>query len=123
MPTRVLIVDDSSFMRHILSGILAKMGCEIAGEAADGDEALTKYRELKPDVVTLDLIMPKKGGLEALQDIRAHDPQAKVVVVSAVEQRRPLIEALKHGAVDYVVKPFENERVEEAIERATAAQR
>jgi two-component system chemotaxis response regulator CheY len=107
-------------MRLMIKNILTGMGCEIAGEAADGDEACTKYLELRPDMVTLDLIMPKKGGLDALRDIRAADPKAKVVVISAIEQRQPLMEALKLGAADYVVKPFEKDRVEEAISRVIA---
>jgi two-component system chemotaxis response regulator CheY len=118
--TRVLVVDDAAFMRHMIKGILTNMGCEVVGEAADGEEACAKYIELKPDMVTMDLIMPKKGGLEALKDIRAGDPNAKVVVISAVDQRQPLMDALKHGAADYVVKPFEKDRVQEAIKRVIA---
>jgi two-component system, chemotaxis family, chemotaxis protein CheY len=118
--TRVLIVDDAAFMRHMIKGILTSIGCEVVGEACDGEEACTKYQELKPDMVTMDLIMPKKGGLDALKDIRAGDPNAKVVVISAIDQRQPLMEALKYGATDYVVKPFEKDRVEEAVKRVTA---
>lgn len=120
MATKVLVVDDAAFMRHLIKRILTGMGCEIVGEAADGEEAYVKYLDLKPDMVTLDLVMPKKGGLDALKQIRATDPKAKVVVISAIEQREPLMDALKHGAVDYVVKPFEKERVEEAINRVMA---
>jgi two-component system chemotaxis response regulator CheY len=120
MPTKILVVDDAAFMRHLIKNILIGMGCEIVGEAGDGDEACIKYQELRPDIVTLDLIMPKKGGIEALKEIRAADPQAKVVVISAIEQRQPLMEALKHGAADYVVKPFEKDRVAEAIGRVIA---
>lgn len=120
MATRVLVVDDASFMRHMLKNILMGMGCEIVGEAADGEEACAKYAELHPDLVTMDLTMPKKGGLDALKDIRAADPKARVVVVSAIEQRQPLMEALKHGAADYVVKPFEKDRIEEAVSRVIA---
>jgi two-component system chemotaxis response regulator CheY len=116
----VLVVDDAAFMRHMIKGILTGMGCEVIGEASDGEEACTKYASLKPDMVTMDLIMPKKGGLEALKDIRAADPGARVVVISAIDQRQPLMEALKHGAADYVVKPFEKDRVEEAINRVIA---
>ncbi len=120
MATRVLIVDDSAFMRKRLKEAVAELDCEVVGEAADGEDALAKYRELSPDVVTLDLIMPKKGGLEALQDIRKLDPEAKVIVITAVEQRKSLIEALACGAIDYVVKPFEEDRVADALRRATA---
>lgn len=118
--TRVLIVDDAAFMRHMIKGILISIGCEVVGEAGDGEEACAKYKELKPDMVTMDLIMPKKGGLDALKDIRAGDPNAKVIVISAIDQRQPLMEALKFGASDYVVKPFEKDRVEEAIKRVIA---
>ncbi len=120
MPTRVLVVDDAAFMRHMLKGILTGMGCEIVAEASDGEDACKKYEENKPDLVTMDLIMPKKGGLEALREIREKDPKAKVVVISAIDQRQPLMEALKHGAADYVVKPFEKDRVQEAISRVIA---
>lgn len=120
MATKVLVVDDAAFMRHMIKGILSGMGCEVVGEAADGQEACTKYRELKPDMVTMDLIMPKMGGLDALREIRNQDPKAKVVVISAIDQRQPLMDALKHGAADYVVKPFEKDRVEEAISRVIA---
>lgn len=120
MATRVLVVDDAIFMRHMIKGILKGIGCEIVGEAADGVEACAKYLELKPDMVTMDLVMPNKGGLDALKEIRHQDPNAKVVVISAIDQRQPLLDALKHGAVDYVVKPFEKDRVEEAIGRVVS---
>ena len=120
MATRVLVVDDAVFMRHMIKNILTDMGCEVVGEAADGVEACEKYDALSPDLVTLDLVMPKKGGLEALKDIREKDPNAKVVVISAIDQRQPLMDALKLGAADYVVKPFEKERVEQAINRVIA---
>lgn len=117
MATRVLVVDDAKFMRHMLKTILTDIGCEIVGEAADGAEALTKYKELHPDIVTMDIVMPNKGGLDALRDIRAADPDARVVMISAIDQREPLMEALKLGAIDYVVKPFERERVQDAMKR------
>lgn len=120
MPARVLIVDDAAFMRHLIKNILIEQGHEIAGEAADGQEACEKYKELAPDIVTLDLIMPRKGGLEALKEIREDDPKAKVIVISAVDQRQPLMEALKLGAADYLTKPFEKERVAEAVARVIA---
>lgn len=120
MATRVLVVDDAVFMRHMIKGILKGMGCEIVGEAADGVEACAKYQELKPDMVTMDLIMPNKDGLDALKEIRRQDPNAKVVVISAIDQRQPLMDALKQGAVDYVVKPFEKDRVEEAVGRVVS---
>lgn len=120
MPTRVLVVDDAAFMRHMIKKILCSMGAEVVGEACDGEEACKMYDELKPDLVTLDLVMPRKGGLDALRDIRKSDPNAKVVVISAIDQRQPLMDALKLGAVDYVVKPFEDERIREAVNRVIA---
>ncbi len=120
MSTRVLVVDDAVFMRHMIKKILTEMGLDICGEACDGEEACSLYDSLKPDMVTMDLVMPKKGGLDALKEIRAKDPDAKIIVISAIDQRQPLMDALKLGAADYVVKPFEKDRVEEAINRVIA---
>ena len=120
MATRVLVVDDAKFMRHLIKNILVEIGCEVVGEATDGKEALEKYKELGPDVVTMDIVMPNVGGIDALKDIRESDPNAKVVMISAIDQREPLMEAMKLGAVDYVVKPFEKDRVEQAMQRVTA---
>ncbi|NOS99855.1 MAG: response regulator [Phycisphaerales bacterium] len=120
MPSRVLVVDDALFMRHMIKNILSEMGHEVVGEAADGEEACRLYDQLKPDITTMDLVMPNVGGLDALKRIREKDPNAKVVVISALDQRQPLMDALKHGAADYVVKPFEKDRVEEAIKRVIA---
>jgi two-component system chemotaxis response regulator CheY len=121
MAARVLIVDDAAFMRHLIKDIITSMGHEVVGEAGDGFEACTKYAELHPDMVTLDLVMPNKGGLDTLKDIRGEDPHAKVLIVSALDQRQPLMEALRLGAVDYIVKPFDKDRVEQAIKRALPA--
>ena len=107
-------------MRHMVKTILTDMGWEIVGEAADGVEACEKYKELSPDVVTMDVVMPKMGGIEALKGIREMDPSAKVIMISAIDQREPLMEALKLGAVDYVVKPFEKDRVVEAMHRVVS---
>lgn len=112
---RVLIADDAPFMRHMLKGILAGLACEVVGEAGDGEEVCSLYQALKPDLVMLDLVMPAKRGLEVLADLRADDPHAKVVVTATDDQRRALLDALKHGAVDYLIKPFERERVEATI--------
>ncbi len=120
MATRVLVVDDAAFMRHMIKGILTDIGCDVVAEAVNGEEACEMYASEKPDLVTMDLIMPKKGGLDALKDIRSSDPNAKVIVISAIDQRKPLMEALKSGAADYVVKPFEKERVQEAVNRVVA---
>ncbi len=120
MATRVLVVDDAKFMRHMIKTILTGMGYDVVGEACDGVEACQKYSELRPDIVTMDIVMPKRTGIEALKEIRAQDPNAKVVMISAIDQREPLMDALKLGAVDYVVKPFEKDRVEEAMHRVAA---
>ena len=120
MPTRVLIVDDAKFMRHMIKNILVELGCEVVGEACDGIEAGELYEKLAPDVVTMDIVMPNRTGTEALRDIRAKDPHAKVVMITAIDQRDRLMEAMKLGAADYVVKPFEKERVKEALLRVMA---
>ncbi|GMU81126.1 MAG: hypothetical protein AMXMBFR47_09970 [Planctomycetota bacterium] len=117
MAARVLIVDDAAFMRYMIRNILTKLGYEIAGEACNGEEACELYDRLTPDLMTLDLIMPRKTGLEALRDIRAKHPGARVIVMSAVDQRQPLMEALKLGAADYLVKPFEEDRVRDSLSR------
>ncbi|MDX2198898.1 MAG: response regulator [Phycisphaerae bacterium] len=117
MGKRVLVVDDAAFMRHMIKDILKKLGHEIVGEAGDGEEACAKFEALQPDLVTLDLIMPKKGGLDTLRDIRAKHPTAKVVIISAIEQRESLMTAARLGAIDYLVKPFTKERVAETLTR------
>jgi two-component system, chemotaxis family, chemotaxis protein CheY len=115
---RILVVDDAAFMRKVLSDALASGGHEVAGEAGDGNEALTRFQELRPDLTTLDITMPQKDGLAALRDLMAIDPQARVVVVSALGQEAKVIEALRLGARDFVVKPFDPERLLGAVEKA-----
>ena len=118
MAARILVVDDAQFMRHLLKKLLTEAGFEIAGEAADGEEAVAKYEELRPDLVTMDVVMPALDGLGALARIRDLDPDAKVIMVSAVDQRESLLEAVRSGATDYVVKPFDAKRVAAAVHRA-----
>ena len=118
MAARILIVDDAVFMRVMLRPILESNGFEIAGEACNGREAVELYEELKPDVVTMDMVMPEMGGMEALQIIRGRNPNAKIVIVSAVDQRENLLEAIRSGATEYIVKPFNEPRVLKAINRA-----
>lgn len=118
MSARVLIVDDAQFMRHLLKKCITGAGFEVAGEAGNGAEAVTKYSELKPDIVTLDMVMPEVGGIEAIKRLRALDPKAVIVVVSAIDQRENLLEAIRLGAADYIVKPFDAERVTTAVCRA-----
>lgn len=113
----VLVVDDAAFMRMMLKDILTKGGYDVVGEAADGNEAVAKYNELKPDLVTLDITMPNKDGLQALKEIRANDPNATCIMCSAMGQQAMVIEAIQSGAKDFIVKPFQAERVLEAVKK------
>ena len=117
---RVLIVDDAAFMRKMLGDVLAKAGHEVVGEGANGDEAVAQYQSLRPDIMTLDITMPEKDGLAALKEIIAVDPGAKVVMCSALGQESKVLEAIKAGAKDFVVKPFQPDRVLDAIGKALA---
>ena len=117
---RVLVVDDAAFMRKMVSDALAGGGHEIVGEASNGVEALDRFQELRPDVTTLDITMPEKDGLAALKDILAFDPAARVIMCSALGQEAKVLEAIKGGAKDFVVKPFQAARVLEAIGKALA---
>ena len=112
---RIMIVDDTLFMRTLLKNILFSGGHDIVGEAADGDEAVAKYKELKPDLVTMDVVMPKVNGIEALKQIRAMDPGARVVMCTAVGQEQMVKLAIKTGAKGYIVKPFQAPKVLEEI--------
>jgi len=117
---RVLVVDDAAFMRKVLGDALAKGGHEVVAEAANGDEAVARFQEIRPDVTTLDITMPEKDGLAALKEILAFDPSAKVVMCSALGQESKVLESIKSGAKDFVVKPFQPERVLDAISKALA---
>ena len=117
MAKRILIADDAAFMRMMLKDILTKGGYEIAGEAADGNEALAKYKELKPDLVTMDITMPNCDGIQALKQTKASDGGANVVMCSAMGQQAMVIEAIQSGAKDFIVKPFQADRVLEAIKK------
>ena len=112
---KILIVDDAAFMRMMLKDILTKGGFEIAGEAADGNEAVAKYNE--PDLVTLDITMPNKDGIQALKEIKAADPNATCVICSAMGQQSMVIDAIQSGAKDFIVKPFQADRVIESIRK------
>jgi len=117
---RVLIVDDALFMRKMLSDILKKEGIEVCGEAENGKEAIDKFRETKPDLVTMDIVMPKMeeiDGVAAVKEIMKIDPQAKIIMVSAMGQHSLVVEAIQAGAKDFVTKPFQPSRVIEAIKR------
>jgi len=115
---RVLVVDDAAFMRKMVSDALSKGGHEVVGEAGDGVEAVAQYQALKPEVTTLDITMPEKDGLAALKEIIALDPGARVVMCSALGQESKVLESIKAGAKDFVVKPFQPDRVIEAVGKA-----
>jgi two-component system chemotaxis response regulator CheY len=108
---RLLVVDDALFMRKLICGVAAEAGWEVVGEATNGVEAVAMYKSLRPDLVTMDLVMPEMDGLEALRLIRAGDPEAQVVVVTALDQKQVLMDAIREGAIDFIVKPFERQRV------------
>jgi two-component system chemotaxis response regulator CheY len=114
---RVLIVDDTAFMRMTLRNTLEKSGYEVIGEAENGEIGVSKYFELKPNVVTMDITMPVMDGIKAIKEIKQKDPAAKIIVVSAMGQKELVVEALQSGARDFIVKPFQPERVLEAIQK------
>ncbi|MCR3921146.1 MAG: response regulator [Firmicutes bacterium] len=111
----ILITDDTAFMRMTLKNILSKSGFEIVGEAADGLEAVAQYKALNPDLVTMDITMPNMDGISATKEIMKYDANAKVIVCSAMGQKTLVIEALSAGAKDFVVKPFQPDRIVDAI--------
>lgn len=115
---RVLVVDDAQFMRMMLKDILTKNGFSVVGEAKNGAEALERYKELKPDLVTLDITMPEVDGITALKNIKEFDPNAKAVMCSAMGQQVMVIESIQAGAKDFIVKPFQADRVVEAVRKA-----
>lgn len=117
MGNRVLIVDDAAFMRMMIKEILIKNGFVVVGEAENGVQAVEKYRELKPDIVTMDIKMPEKDGVAALKDIKAADPGAKIIMCSAMGDQATVIYSIQAGAKDFIVKPFQAERVIESISK------
>jgi two-component system chemotaxis response regulator CheY len=114
----ILIVDDAAFMRINLKNILEKADYEVVGEAENGSDAVAKYKDLKPDLVTMDITMPEMDGLEAVKEIMKSDSGAKVIMCSAMGQQSMVVEAIEAGAKDFIVKPFKDDRVIEAIEKA-----
>ena len=118
MANRILIVDDAAFMRMMIKDILSKNGFEIVGEAADGAQAVQLYRDTQPDLVTMDITMPEMDGITALKEIKKIDTQAKVIMCSAMGQQAMVIDAIQAGAKDFIVKPFQADRVLEAISKA-----
>jgi two-component system chemotaxis response regulator CheY len=116
----VLVCDDAIFMRTMISDILSQAGFEVVGEAESGLQAVEKYRALKPDLVTMDIVMPDMGGIEAVREICKNDPEAKILMCSAMGQQALVVEAIQAGAKDFVVKPFQPSRVLEAVQRVLA---
>ena len=113
----VLICDDTAFMRLMVGDILRKAGFEIVGEAETGTQAVEKYKQLKPDLVTMDIVMPEMSGIDAARAICGEDPKAKIIMCSAIGQQSLVVEAIQAGAKDFVVKPFQPSRVLEAVQR------
>jgi two-component system chemotaxis response regulator CheY len=113
----VLICDDAVFMRSLLREILEQAGYEVAGEATTGTEAVERYKELRPDLVTLEVVMPDIGGIDAVREIVKFDPDARILMCSALGQQALMAEATEAGARDFVVKPFQPSRVLEAVEQ------
>jgi two-component system chemotaxis response regulator CheY len=108
---RLLVVDDAMIMRKLIRDVAVEAGWEVVGEAPNGAEAVALYERLRPDLVTMDLVMPVMGGNEALRLIRLADPNARVVVVTALDQKQTLTESIRDGALDFIVKPFDRERI------------
>ena len=118
MAKRVLVVDDANFMRIIVKDALSPNGFEICGEAANGAEAVQKFAQLKPDLVTMDITMKVKDGLEAAREILAADANARIIMVTALGQERMLLDSISLGVRDFVVKPFSSQRILSAAEKA-----
>lgn len=117
MSHTVLVCDDAIFMRTMISDILQQSGFEVVGEAETGVAAVAQYRKLKPDLVTMDIVMPEMGGIDAVREITKFDPNARILMCSAMGQQALVVEAIQAGAKDFVVKPFQPSRVLEAVQR------
>ena len=119
MAKRIITVDDAPIIRLMIKDVLVECGkFDVVAECSNGREAVEKYKELKPDLVTMDIIMPEMDGIQALEEILKFDPNAKVVMVTAIDQRESLMKAIRLGATDYIVKPFEADRVMSAVQKA-----
>ncbi len=117
MAKNILICDDAAFMRMMIKDILTKNGYNIAGEAENGAKAVEKYAELKPDLLLMDITMPEMDGIEALKNIKEKDPNSAVIMCSAMGQQAMVIESIQSGAKDFIVKPFQADRVLEAVQK------
>ena len=117
MGKKILIVDDAAFMRMMIKDILTKNGYEVVGEAENGAVAVEKYKDLKPDLVTMDITMPDMDGIAAVREIKSIDSAAKIIMCSAMGQQAMVIDAIQAGAKDFIVKPFQADRVIEAVQK------
>lgn len=117
MGKRILIVDDAAFMRMMIKDILNKNGYEVVGEGENGARAVEKYKELTPDLVIMDITMPEVDGIQAVKEIKKNSPDAKIIMCSAMGQQAMVIESIQAGARDFIVKPFQAERVLEAVKK------
>lgn len=120
MSKNILVVDDAAFMRMMIKNILTKEGYTVVGEAENARVAVGMYLELKPDLVTMDITMPEMDGIEGVKAIRKTDPNARIIMCSAMGQQSMVMEAIQAGAKDFIVKPFQKERIIQAIERVLA---
>jgi len=117
MAKKILIIDDAGYMRGLIKDVLLKNGFEVVGEADDGADALKRYNELKPDLVTMDMVMGSKSGIDAVKEIMLADPQAKVLMISAMGQQAMIVDAIRAGAKGFVMKPFKAEVLVEEVRR------
>lgn len=117
MPGKVLIVDDAAFMRMMIKDILTNNGFQVIGEANNGIKAVELYKKERPDLVTMDITMPDMDGITAVKEIRKMDPSAKIIMCSALGQQSMVMEAIQSGAKDFIVKPFQPDRVLESIRK------
>lgn len=117
MSKKILVVDDAAFMRMMIKDILTKNGYNVVGEAENGEKAVEKYKELKPDLVIMDITMPEVDGIQAVREIKKVDEDAKIIMCSAMGQQAMVIESIQAGARDFIVKPFQAERVLEAVRK------
>lgn len=117
MAKSILICDDAAFMRMMIKGILGKGGYDVAGEAENGLKAVEKYKEVSPDLVLMDITMPEMDGIQAVKEIKKIDPNAKIIMCSAMGQQAMVVESIQAGARDFIVKPFQEDRVLEAVKK------
>ncbi|GAA5417141.1 chemotaxis protein CheY [Paraliobacillus ryukyuensis] len=114
---RILVTDDAAFMRMQLKNIFTALGHEVVGEAENGKVAIDLYNDLKPDLVSMDITMPEMNGVEAVKAIKSNDPDATIVMCSAMGQQQMVLEAIQAGAKDFIVKPFDQERIQQALDK------